>query len=50
MYFHLTDQMATSEGVTEQLKSEKQMLWVKMMNIIRNRAMEIVNRHLIFAE
>ncbi len=45
----LTKQMAEREGVTEQLKSQDQMLWVQRMNNIRNRAMEIVNHGLIYA-
>ena len=45
----LTRQMAEHEGVTEQLKAQDQMLWVQLMNNIRNRAMEIVNNDLIFA-
>ncbi|MBQ2637012.1 MAG: TnpV protein, partial [Methanobrevibacter sp.] len=36
------------EGVTEQLKAEDQMLWVRKMNNIRNRATEIVNKELIY--
>ena len=34
--------------VREQLKAENQMLWVKRMNNIRNRATEIVNSELIY--
>ena len=45
----LTKQMAEREGVTEQLKAQDQMLWVKQMNNIRDRAMEIVNHDLIYA-
>ena len=45
----LTKQMAEREGVTEQLKAQDQMLWVQRMNNIRDRAMEIVNRELIYA-
>ena len=45
----LTKQMAEREGVTEQLKAQDQMLWVKLMNNIRDRAMEIVNNDLIYA-
>ena len=41
--------VAQSEGVTEQLKAENQMLWVKKMNSIRNRAEEIVNHELIYS-
>lgn len=47
MFFRLGKQLAEKEGVTEQLKAENQMLWVKRMNNIRNRATEIVNAELI---
>ena len=47
MFFRLVKQLAEKEGVTEQLKAENQMLWVKRMNNIRNRATEIVNAELI---
>ena len=45
----LTRQLAKAEGVTEQLKAEDQMEWVRRMNSIRNRAEEIVLNELIFA-
>ena len=48
MFFRLVKQLAKKEGVTEQLKAENQMLWVKRMNNIRNRATEIVNAELIY--
>ena len=48
MYDRLVKQLAEKEGVTELLKAENQMLWVKQMNSIRNRATEIVNRELIY--
>ena len=48
MFFRLVKQLAEKEGVTEQLKTENQMLWVKRMNNIRNRAEEIVNAELIY--
>ena len=48
MFFRLVKQLAEKEGVTEQLKAENQMLWVKRMNNIRNRATEIVNTELIY--
>ena len=48
MFFRLVKQLAEKEGVTEQLKTENQMLWVKRMNNIRNRATEIVNSELIY--
>ena len=48
MFFELVKQMAGREGITEQLKAQNQMLWVQRMNIIRDRAMEIVNNDLIY--
>ena len=48
MFFRLIKQMAERDGLTEQLKSENQMLWVRKMNNIRNRATEIVNVELIY--
>ena len=47
MFFRLVNQFAEKEGVTEKLKAENQMLWVQLMNNIRNRAREIVNMELI---
>ena len=47
MYFRLVKQMAEREGVTEQLKAENQMEWVRRMNNIRNIAAEIINHELI---
>lgn len=44
MYDRLVEQISKQEGVTEQLKSDNQILWIKRMNIIRNRATEIVNK------
>ena len=49
MFDRLVSQLAEREGVTEQLKAENQMLWVKKMNSIRNRAEEIVNHELIYS-
>ena len=48
MFERLIKQMATAEGVTEQLKAIDQMAWVGKMNNIRNQADEIVNNDLIF--
>ena len=48
MYFRLVKQLAEKDGVTEQLKAENQMLWVRQMNSIRNRAQEIVNNEIIY--
>ncbi len=48
MFFRLVNQLAEKESVTEQLKAENQMLWVRKMNNIRNSAEEIVNAELIY--
>ena len=47
LFFQLVDQMAASEGVTEQLKAKNQMQWVECMNNIREMAIEIVYHDLI---
>ena len=44
----LTKQLAEREGVTEALKAENQMEWVRRMNSIRSRAEEIVFAELIY--
>ena len=44
----LVEQMASQEGVTEQLKAQDQMLWVQKMNNIRARAEESVLMELIY--
>ena len=49
MFDQLVRQLAEREGVTEQLKANNQMLSVKKMNSIRNRAEEIVNHELIYS-
>jgi len=48
MFFRLVKQMSEREGLTEQLKAEKPMEWVKRMNSIRSAAAETVNAELIF--
>ena len=48
MFFRLVNQLAEKEGVTEQLKADDQILWVRRMNNIRNRVTEIVNAELIY--
>ena len=49
MFERLVKQMAEREGVTEQLKATDSMEWVRKMNSIRNRAVEITNSELIYA-
>lgn len=41
--------MAEKEGVTERLKADDQMLWVRRMNNIRARAEEIVLNDMIYS-
>ena len=48
MFLRLVKQMAANQGVTEQLKSTDQMLWVGKMNNIQNRAAQIVESELIY--
>ena len=45
----LIRQMAETEGITEQLKAEDQMEWVRQMNSIRVRAEEIISSELIYS-
>ena len=49
MFERLVKQMAECEGVTEQLKAASSMEWVRKLNSIRNRAVEITNSELIYA-
>ena len=48
MFFRLVKELAEKENITEELKSNDQMLWVQKMNYIRNRVTEIVNNDLIY--
>lgn len=48
MFFQLVKLFAEKEDVTEVLKAENQMLWVRKMNNLRNAAMEIVSNELIY--
>lgn len=48
MCSRLVKQMADREDITEQLKAENQMEWIRQMNNIRIRANEIVLRELIY--
>ena len=44
----IVEQMAESEGITEQLKANDQVAWVGEMNNIWSRAIEVVNAELIY--
>ena len=48
MFSQLVKSLAVKENVTGKLKANNPMLWVRKMNSIRNRAMEIVNSEVIF--
>ena len=48
MCYRLVKQMAKDEGVTEQLKAEDPMEWVRRMNNIRERVTETVNAEVVF--
>ena len=42
-------QMQHSEGVNEKMKAQNQMIWIRRINNIRQRAEEIVVNELIFS-
>ena len=48
MFFQLVEQLSEQEGITEQLKTENQMEWVRRMNNIRSRTEEVVYSELIY--
>ena len=45
----IVSEMAKSQEVTEELKAKDQMLWLQMMNNIRQAAEEIVMSELVYA-
>ena len=47
LFLRLVKQMADAEGITETLKASDQMEWVRWMNNIRNRAVEIVYTEIV---
>ncbi|MFR3638453.1 MAG: TnpV protein [Faecalimonas sp.] len=44
----LVREMAAREGLTEQMKADDMMNWVRLMNNIRNSAQEIVKAQVIY--
>lgn len=48
MFYQLVKQTAELEGISEELKVENQMEWVRRMNNIRERVTETVNFELIY--
>ena len=48
MFETLVEQMKQAEGITEQLKEENQIEWVRCVQNIESRSKEIVNNEIIF--
>ena len=48
LFSRLVRELAEKEGVTEQLKSADQMAWVRKMNNIRSRVIEVISKELIY--
>ena len=48
MFFQLVDQMATQEGITEQLKAENQVKWIGQMNNIKGKMVDYLKKALIY--
>ena len=48
MFELMTKQYAELEGITEELKAENQMEWVRQMNSIKARVIDVVNAELIY--
>ncbi len=49
MFNTLVEQMRKAENLTEELKAQNQLEWVRRMNSIQERASEIVFNELIYA-
>lgn len=48
LFLRLVEQYAATEGVTEDLKADDPMAWVRKMNGIRHRANEAVMREIVY--
>ena len=48
MFELMTKQYAELGGITEELKAENQMEWVRQMNSIKARVIDVVNAELIY--
>ena len=48
MFDILVEQIKATEGVTEQLKEENQMIWIHKINNIRERVVETVYSNVVF--
>ena len=49
LFSRLIKEYAEKEGVTEQLKATDQMAWVRRMNNIRSRIIEVISKELIYS-
>ena len=49
MFSRLVKELAQKDSITETLKAENQILWVRRMNTVKKAATEIVNNDLIYA-
>lgn len=49
VFSRLVKEYAEKEGVSEQLKSADQMAWVRRMNDIRSRIIEVISKELIYS-
>ena len=49
LFLRLVKNYAASEGVTEQLKADEPMEWVRRMNGIRARVMEVIDSEIVFS-
>ena len=49
LFFRLVEQMKQEQGITERLKEENALEWVKRMNNIRACVREIVEKEVIYA-
>lgn len=49
LFFRLVKEYADRQGVTEQLKEDNPLEWVRRMNNIRSAVEEVINTELIFA-
>lgn len=49
LFSRLVKEYAEKEGVTEQLKAADQMAWVRRMNDIRSRIIEVISKELIYS-
>ena len=48
LFLRLVEQYADAEGVTEALKADDPMAWVRKMNGIRHRANEVVMQEIVY--